>query len=98
MLPTQLLEKYNKLQNQYGDPSLDSITSGGQFQNPDICFVFMNPTGRNVAANKEWKDIKSPWIGTKNVWDMFFQLDMLDREVYTEIKRRKPLNRRIKYS
>ena len=78
--------KYDKLQKKYGAKELDSIYNGGCKENPDICFVFMNPTGRNIAASKEWKGIKSPWIGTKNVWDLFYKIDLIDEKIYTEIK------------
>lgn len=61
----QLEKEYDKLQIKYGDKNLDSIYNGGCSNNPDICFVFMNPTKRNIASSKEWKGIKSPWIGTK---------------------------------
>lgn len=82
--------KYDKLQKKYGAKELDSIYNGGCAQNPDICFVFMNPTGRNIASSKEWKGIKSPWIGTKNIWDLFYQLELLDEEIYIKIKKYKP--------
>ena len=32
----------------------------------ELCFVYMNPTGRNIARDKSWKGRKSPWLGTKN--------------------------------
>ncbi|MCI8290809.1 MAG: hypothetical protein HFJ25_00920 [Clostridia bacterium] len=78
--------KYDKLQKKYGAKELDSIYNGGCSENPDICFVFMNPTGRNIAASKEWKGIKSPWIGTKNIWDLFYSLDLMDEKIYKKIK------------
>lgn len=81
-----LKPKYNKLQKRYGAKELDSIYNGGCTQNPDICFVFMNPTGRNIASSKEWEGIKSPWIGTKNIWDLFYQLDLMDEKIYRTIK------------
>ena len=62
---------------------------GGCDNNPDICFVFMNPTGRNIASSKDWKGLKSPWIGTKNIWDLFIELDLLDKEIYSNIKSKK---------
>lgn len=77
---------YDKLQNEYGARELDSIYSGGCVNNPDICFVFMNPTGRNIASKKEWKGIKSPWIGTKNIWDLFYNVNLLNEEIYNKIK------------
>lgn len=81
-----LTREYDKLQKKYGAKELDSIYNGGCDNNPDICFVFMNPTGRNIASSKDWKGLKSPWIGTKNIWDLFIKLDLLDKEIYSNIK------------
>ena len=78
--------EYDKLQKKYGAKELDSIYNGGRINNPDICFVFMNPTGRNIASKKSWKGLKSPWIGTKNVWDLFEALNLIDDEIYIKIK------------
>ena len=82
----ELNKEYSKLQHLYGAKELDAICNGGCETNPDICFVFMNPTGRNVAASKEWLGIKSPWLGTKNIWDLFFALNLLDKNIYLKIK------------
>jgi len=84
-----LNKEYDKLQKKYGAKELDSIYNGGCDNNPDICFVFMNPTGRNIASSKDWKGLKSPWIGTKNIWDLFIELDLLDKEIYSNIKSKK---------
>lgn len=81
--------KYDKMQEKYGDPTLDSIYNGGCIDNPDICFVFMNPTGKNVASNKEWLGIKSPWLGTKNIWKLFYSVNLLDVNLYDEIYSKK---------
>lgn len=81
-----LNKEYDKLQLKYGAKELDSIYNGGYEKNPDICFIFMNPTGRNIASSKDWKGIKSPWIGTKNIWDLFFAVDLLDEKIYKTIK------------
>lgn len=40
----------------------------------------------NIASSKEWEGIKSPWIGTKNIWDLFYQLDLMDEKIYRTIK------------
>lgn len=85
----ELNKKYDKLQKVYGDPNLDSIYNGGCTNNPDICFVFMNPTGRNIASSKDWHGLKSPWIGTKNIWDLFYNINLLDESIYKEIKDKK---------
>ena len=82
----ELNKEYDKLQLKYGAKELDSIYNGGCKNNPDICFVFMNPTGRNIASNKDWKGPKSPWIATKNIWDLFYEVNILDEEIYVKIK------------
>ena len=82
----ELVKKYDKMQKKYGDPKLDSINFGGCTNNPDVCFVFMNPTARNVTSQKTWKGIKSPWVGTKNVWTLFNKLGLIDNEIYTRIR------------
>lgn len=86
MTLNDLNKKYDELQQKYGAKELDSIYNGGCDNNPDICFVFMNPTGRNIASSKKWKGLKSPWIGTKNIWDLFYELKLLDEEIYDKIK------------
>lgn len=84
-----LKKTYDKLQKKYGAKELDSIYNGGCSNHPDICFVFMNPTGRNIASQKSWKGLKSPWIGTKNIWDLFYHINLLDKEIYQKIRMRK---------
>ena len=77
--------KYDKLQNKYGSKKLNSIYNGGCTNNPDICYVFMNPTGRNIASSKEWKGIRAPWIGTKNVWNLLYKLNVIGDDTYNKI-------------
>lgn len=83
---SSLNKEYDKLQKIYGDPTLHSIYNGGCDENPDICFVFMNPTGRNVASMPGWEGPYHPWIGTKNIWDLFIAVNLLDKDIYDEIK------------
>lgn len=84
-----LTKEYDKLQRKYGAKELNSIYNGGCTENPDICFVFMTPTGKNPSSLKTWQGIKSPWLGTKNIWDLFYNLDLMDKEIYEEIKKKK---------
>lgn len=81
--------EYDKLQKKYGAKELDAIYNGGCKKNPDICFVFMNPTARIIASAKTWKGLKSPWIGTKNIWDLFYNVNLMNEEIYREIKSKK---------
>ncbi|MCI8548079.1 MAG: hypothetical protein HFJ38_04230 [Bacilli bacterium] len=81
-----LNKEYDKLQLKHGAKELNSIYNGGCDKNPDICFVFMNPTGKILASNKEWMGPRYPWIGVKNVWDLFYAINLLDKEIYGKIK------------
>jgi len=84
-----LNKKYDRMQKKYGDKNLSSIYNGGCEKNPNICFVFMNPTGKNIASELSWRGRRSPWIGAKNIWKLFYQINLLDEEIYNEIQRRK---------
>ena len=81
-----LKKEYDKLQKKYGAKELDSIYNGGCIDNPDICFVFMNPTGKNIASSKEWKGLKAPWLGTKNIWELFYKVNLIEKTIYEKIK------------
>lgn len=85
----ELNKEYDILQFKYGAKELDSIYNGGCSINPDICFVFMNPTKRNIASLKTWDGPKSPWIGTKNIWSLFHELKVIDDEIYEQIRCKK---------
>ena len=78
--------QYDILQKKYGDSELQSIYNGGCENNPKILFVFMNPTGRNIASQPGWKGIRAPWIGTKMIWDVFWGAGLFDSELHHEIK------------
>ena len=83
-------KKYDELQKEYGDKSLHSIYNGGCEENPIVCFVFMNPTGRNIASYSTWKSRRSPRIGTKNIWKLFYKINLLDKPVFEKIQEIKP--------
>lgn len=85
-----LHKQFDKLHKKYGDLSLCSIYGAGKTKNPDIMFIFMNPTSRNISSDPTWKSIRAPWIGTKQVWEMFYKLKLLDKRVYERIKKIKP--------
>jgi len=87
---TKLFYKFDELQKLYGEKTLDSVYGCGQIKNPELCFVFMNPTARNVSSSKEWKGLKAPWISTKNVWNMFYQLGIFEKKFIEDINSKKP--------
>lgn len=86
----ELIKEYDKMQLSYGEKNLKSINFGGCTHNPDICFVFMNPTKKNIAANPLWKGDRSPWLGTKNIWNLFVATKLFDNNLYDKIKAKKP--------
>jgi len=86
----ELISGFNELQLMHGEGTLDAICGAGEIHAPDLCLVFMNPTARNVSSKKSWKGIKAPWIGTKNVWNMFKQLDLINENIANKIKLKTP--------
>lgn len=94
----ELNKEYDKLQEKYGEKTLNSIYNGGCINNPDYCFVFMNPTGRNIASDKNWMGPRSPWIGTKNIWDLFYNVNLFDEDIYLKIKSMKPKDWDVDFS
>ena len=82
----QLHNGYDKLQLKYGDPTLSSIYGAGCINNPEIMFIFMNPTGRNISSACSWRGLRAPWIGTKQVWNIFENLGLLQSKIYLKIK------------
>ena len=92
MMLEELYEKYDRLQKKYGDKSLHSIYFGGKKENPSICFVFMNPTAGNIAAEKDWDGPRYPWLGKKNIWKLFNKLELLDDNILEEIESKKKLD------
>ncbi len=74
----------------HGSARLDSIYGCGCIKNPDVCFIFMNPTGKNIASSKEWTGLKAPWIGTKNTWALFRKIGIISQKTADKIKSMKP--------
>ena len=90
MQVSTLHKDFDKLQQIYGDKELNSIYGAGCIDRPDVMFIFMNPTGRNVASSKDWKGIRAQWLGTKNIWKLFNRIGLLDSEIYQRIISFKP--------
>lgn len=93
-----LKQEYDKLQMKYDAKKLDSIYNGGCEDNPDICFIFMDLTGKNIASDKLWKGRKSPWLGTKNIWKLLYRINLLSEQTFNEIQKNKPKEWDYKFS
>ncbi|MFW6046862.1 MAG: uracil-DNA glycosylase family protein [Candidatus Woesearchaeota archaeon] len=86
----EIYTRYDKLQLKYGETTLKAIYGGGLEENPDTLFIFMNPTATNLASHSNWQGINAPFIGTKSVWKVLFDLDLISNELLTEILDKKP--------
>ncbi|MCX6737755.1 MAG: hypothetical protein NTX26_03440 [Candidatus Parcubacteria bacterium] len=85
-----LHKEYDSLQVLYGDPSLKSIYGAGCLENPKMMFIFMNPTATNVSAHKNWQGLRAPWLGTKNIWSIFYELKLLSKDSFNRTQKMKP--------
>ena len=83
---SSLNDQFDALQIKFGDKDLHSIYGAGCINRPDICFIFMNPTGRNISADKKWNGLRAPWLGTKNIWKLFFGLNFINKELFNKIQ------------
>src|SRR4051812_33199827 len=83
---TSLHKEIDSLQILHGDPSVQAIYGAGCIDHPKVMFIFMNPTAKNISADKKWKGLRAPWLGTKNVWNIFFELGLLSKSLYEQTK------------
>lgn len=81
-----LHESFDLLQKQYGDSRLKAIYGAGKIHQPEIMFVFMNPTAKNLASFDNWQGLRAPWLATKSIWDLFLATNLLSHEIYSQIK------------
>lgn len=83
-------KQYDKLQNIYGSPNLNSVYGYGKRNNAKISLVFMNPTKRNIASNKSWTGIRAQWLGTKQVWSFLYECGFIKEETNLKIQSKTP--------
>lgn len=90
MYMKSLIKKYDELQNEYGSKELNSVYGCGSEKEAKVALVFMNPTKRNIATNKNWKGLRAQWLGTKQIWDFLFKCGLISESLNGEIKEKKP--------
>jgi len=86
----ELTKHFDELQSLYGDKDLRAIPGAGEVCSPKLFLIFINPTSRNVSSRKEWKGLRAPWLGTKNVWRFLCNVGLLDRSLLELIHSKKP--------
>lgn len=81
----KLSELWNEIDNckecKDSGNKLQHILGGGKETNPKVMFVFINPTYRNITANPNHKGRRFPFIGTKEIWDVFAKSGIIDELV-----------------
>ena len=85
----KLNKQIDKLQLVYGSPRLKSVYGTGCIKNPRALFLFMNPTGKNISSDPEWQGIRATWLGTKNIWKLFYLVKIVNKEIFDEIQKKK---------
>ena len=87
---SQFFPALHALQLVHGDKSLLPVYGAGCLSNPKICFIFMNPTAKNISTRPEWSGLRAPWVGTKNIWKLLSALDLVDLADFEQIQAMRP--------
>lgn len=95
---THLFDDFQKLQHMYGDKKLFPVYGAGCKKKPKLFLLFMNPTGRNVSCVKEWKWIRAPRLGTKNIWKLLSAIWAVSKKTYEYIQKLTPKDRTEEFS
>lgn len=66
--------------------TLAPILGGGQVSKPKAMFVFINPTVRNISSDPDWQGPRFPFIGTKQVWRVFYRAGLFDSGLMQQIE------------
>lgn len=89
MTKEELIKEFDKLQAKFGSANCNSVYGGGKVKNPDLCLIFINPTARNIATDKNWKGIRCQWLGTKQVWKFLTAANLFDEDLNNQIQNMK---------
>jgi uracil-DNA glycosylase len=87
-----LHNEIDQLQTLHGEPTLQAIYGAGCTTRPKIMMVFMNPTAKNVSAHMDWKGLRAPWLGTKSIWTLLYELGLLSE---TQVARTQSLKAHV---
>jgi len=82
-------KELKSLQKKYGSRNCLPINGAGCIDKPELFFIFMNPTARNISADPRWEGLRAPWLGTKNIWKMIYLLKLIDKNLDMIIQKAK---------
>jgi DNA polymerase len=86
----ELHGEIDELQKKFGDKNYCALYGTGCTKNPDVYFLFMNPTAKNLSVNFDWPGIRAPWLGLKNTWKLLYKLGCIDEIFHNKIIGMKP--------
>ncbi len=81
-----IMPEIDALQKKHGHPDYAALYGAGCINRPDVMFLFMNPTAKNLTVRKDWKGIRAPWVGLKNTWRLMNKLGFVDKALLEEIE------------
>lgn len=74
-----LHKEIDTLHKKHGDLNFRPLYGTGCIRKPELMFVFMNPTAKNISSNPSWRGLRAPWIGTKSIWQLFQALGIISK-------------------
>ena len=80
----KLRREVDQLQKKYGSPDHRAIYGAGCLSKPKLLFLFMNPTASNISAANTWSGLRAPWLGTKNIWRLFYRINFIGRQTFDQ--------------
>ncbi|MDP1710661.1 MAG: uracil-DNA glycosylase family protein [candidate division WWE3 bacterium] len=87
----QLWEEVHELNRKhFPNHRLAPILGGGQTRNPEVMFVFINPTVRNISSDPAWEGPRFPFIGTRQIWRVFHRAGLFDDSLISKIEENSP--------
>lgn len=95
---THLFSAFDKLQYIHGDQKLLPVYGAGCKKQPKLFLLFMNPTWKNVSCVKDWKWIRAPRLGTKNIWKLLHALWVVSKKTFDHIQKLKSTERTETFS
>jgi uracil-DNA glycosylase family 4 len=64
---------------------LRHIMGGGLEKEPDIMFVFINPTHRNITSRADYDGPRFPFLGTNEIWKVFADAGLLEPDLVRRV-------------
>jgi len=80
-------EVYRLNKEHFPRNELFPIVGNGCTHKPEVMFVFINPTHKNMSSEKHWRGPRYPFIGTKQVWRILARAGLFDERLLHEINR-----------